>query len=117
MDKLFSFTSIAAARPTSLTNCGFQVAASIVAQGHAVVYTLHSGAIRSPAGPSAVITFGTPYFARFPNPNVFATPRFGCPPSNAIRSASESCAINASKSAFLSATSSSRISFVFSHKL
>ncbi len=30
MDKLFSFTSIAAARPTSLTNCGFQVAASIV---------------------------------------------------------------------------------------
>ena len=106
-EMLFSFTSRAAARPTSFTSFGFQVEASIVAQGHAVVYTPHSGAMRSPAGPSAVITFGTPYSGRLPNPNVLATPVFGCPPSSSTRSLSDSCAKNSSRVTCPSATSSS----------
>ena len=48
-----------------------------VAHGHAVVQTPHSGKIRSPAGPSAVIKFGIPHSGRLPKPNVFATPVFG----------------------------------------
>ena len=37
--------------------------ASSVAQGHAVVATPHSGRMRTPAGPSQVITDGGPNYA------------------------------------------------------
>ena len=57
---LFSLTSAPPASPTRSTSSAFHEHASCVAQGHAVVYTLHSGAMRRPAGPSAVITLGTP---------------------------------------------------------
>ena len=44
----------------------FQVEASSVAHGHAVVQTSHCGVMRRPAGPSAVMMFGTPYSGRLP---------------------------------------------------
>ena len=78
---LFSFTSSPAAKPTASTISGSQVEAISVEQGKAVVFTPHSGRIRRPAGPSAVITDGTPYSGRFPNPKVLATPVLGWPPS------------------------------------
>ena len=63
---LFSFTSSAPAVPTCSIRAGFQVEASSVAHGHAVVQTSHCGVMRRPAGPSAVMMFGTPYSGRLP---------------------------------------------------
>ena len=56
----FSFTSSAAAAPIRSAVPSFQVQAISVAQGNAVVVTPHSFRMRSPAGPSAVMTFGIP---------------------------------------------------------
>ena len=106
--RLFSFISIAPAAPTRSTSCGFQVQASRVAQGQAVVYTPISGWIRTPAGPSAVITLGTPYSGRFPMPKVFATPVFGWPQSRSMSWPLVSWARNTSMVHFPSATSISR---------
>ena len=79
--RLFSFNSSPPARPTASKTSGFHVHASSVEHGNAVVYIPTSGAIRTPAGPSAVMTEGIPYSGIFPIPKVFATPVFGCPPS------------------------------------
>ncbi len=46
---LFSFTSSAPAVPTCSIRAGFQVEASSVAHGHAVVQTSHCGVMRRPA--------------------------------------------------------------------
>ena len=50
-----------------------------MAQGQAVVQTPTSGWTRRPAGPSAVVRFGTPYSGRLPSPKVLDTPTLGCP--------------------------------------
>ena len=105
---LFSFTSSAPALPTFSTSSSSQALARSVAHGHAVVFTPHFGRMRSPAGPSAVITFGTPYSGRFPIPNVLAQPVFGCPPRRLIQSSNVRISINSSSVILPSATSEKR---------
>ena len=101
---LFSFTSKAPAAPTASINSGSKVLARRVAQGQAVVLTPHCGWIRSPAGPSAVITLGMPYAGRLPIPQVLATPVLGWPPSRWIISSSDKWSMNSSRLIFPSAT-------------
>ena len=75
--RLFSLSSLPPAIPTASITSGFHVQAKSVEHGNAVVQTPTSGLILTPAGPSAVITEGTPYSGRFPRPNVLATPVLG----------------------------------------
>ena len=91
--------------PIFSTNFSFQVQASMVATGNAVVLIPVSLFIRTPAGPSAVIGVGILYFESPPIPSVFATPVFFFPKRSPIISSSVSCSKNSSKVIMPSATS------------